>query len=85
MKIVSLFCFGYGLRNLDPDVFEMLMRHVTGAHSASAMRDFHLSLNLEQTAVLLLNHSDQYLDNSPPSPPLTQQQSIDNKLGLMLG
>ena len=40
MKIVSLFCFGYGLRNLDPDVFEMLMRHVTGAHSASAIREF---------------------------------------------
>ena len=47
--------------------------------------NFHLSLNLEQTAVLLLNHSDQYLGNCPPSPPQTQQQSIDNKLGLMLG
>ena len=23
--------------------------------------------------------------NCPPTPPLTQQQSIDNKLGLMLG
>ena len=27
----------------------------------------------------------QYLGNWPPTPTLTQQQSIDNKLGLMLG
>ena len=27
----------------------------------------------------------QYLGNYPPTPPLTQQQSIDSKLGLMLG
>ena len=27
----------------------------------------------------------QYLGNFSPTPPLTQQQSIDNKLGLMLG
>ena len=27
----------------------------------------------------------QYLGNCPPTPPLTQQLSIDNKLGLMLG
>ena len=27
----------------------------------------------------------QYLGNCPPTPPLTQKQSIDNKLGLMLG
>ena len=27
----------------------------------------------------------QYLGNCPLTPPLTQQQSIDNKLGLMLG
>ena len=27
----------------------------------------------------------QYLGNCPPTPPLTQQQSIDSKLGLMLG
>ena len=27
----------------------------------------------------------QYLGNCPPTPPLTQQESIDNKLGLMLG
>ena len=27
----------------------------------------------------------QYLGNCPPTPPLTQQQSIDNNLGLMLG
>ena len=27
----------------------------------------------------------QYLGNCPPTPPLTQQQSIDDKSGLMLG
>ena len=27
----------------------------------------------------------QYLGICPPTPPLTQQQPIDNKLGLMLG
>ena len=27
----------------------------------------------------------QYLGNCPPTPPLTQQQSIDNNLRLMLG
>ena len=27
----------------------------------------------------------QYLSNCSPTPPLTQQQSIDDKLGLMLG
>ena len=26
-----------------------------------------------------------YLGNCPPTPPLTEQQSIDDKLGLMLG
>ena len=26
-----------------------------------------------------------YLGNCPPTPPLTQQQSIENNLGLMLG
>ena len=27
----------------------------------------------------------QYMGNCPPTPPLTQQQPIVNKLGLMLG
>ena len=27
----------------------------------------------------------QYLGNCPPTPPLNQQQSMDNKLRLMLG
>ena len=37
--------------------------------------------------VLNINVLDQYhyLDNCPPTPPLTQQQSIDNKFRLMLG
>ena len=29
--------------------------------------------------------SELYPGNCPPTPPLPQQQSIDNKLGLMLG
>ena len=34
-----------------------------------------------------ISYSDQYqyLGNCPLTPPLTQQKSIDNKLGLMLG
>ena len=42
MEIVSLFCFGDDVRNLDPDVFEMLMRYVTRAHSAGAPREFSI-------------------------------------------
>ena len=34
---------------------------------------------------LLVLDQYQYLGNCPPTPPLTQQQSIDDKLGLMLG
>ena len=41
-----------------------------------------LRLCLQEISILL---RDQYLGNSPPTPPLTQQQSIDNNLGLMLG
>ena len=37
-----------------------------------------------QWAIAASDH-DQYLGNCPPTPPLTQQQSIDNKLRLMLG
>ena len=33
----------------------------------------------------LLRDQYQYLGNCPPTPPLTQHQSIDNKEGLMLG
>ena len=38
-------------------------------------------------SIVIMKYSDQYqyLGNCPPTPPLTQQQSIDNKLGLMLG
>ena len=32
-----------------------------------------------------IDYLDQYLDNCPPTPPLTQQQPIDDNLGLMLG
>ena len=34
-----------------------------------------------------LHHLDQYqyLGNCPPTPPLNQRRSIDNKLGWMLG
>ena len=37
-----------------------------------------------QDAVNLLDQC-QYLSNCAPTPPLTQQSSIDNKLRLMLG
>ena len=33
----------------------------------------------------ILRDQYQYLANRPPTPPLTQQQSIDNNLRLMLG
>ena len=36
------------------------------------------------TQIRLLDQ-DQYLGNCPPTPPQAQQQSIDNKLGLILG
>ena len=32
------------MRNLDPDVFEMLMRYVTRANSAGATREFSIFL-----------------------------------------
>ena len=35
--------------------------------------------------VLGVQYVKQNLGNRPPTLPLTQQQSIDNKLGLMLG
>ena len=43
-----------------------------------------LRLCLQEISILLRDQY-QYLGNSPPTPPLTQQQSIDNNLGLMLG
>ena len=33
---------------------------------------------------LIVPDQYQYLGNCPPTPPLTQQQSIDNNLGLVL-
>ena len=39
----------------------------------------------KQSVELKMWDQYQYLGNCPPTPPLTQQQSIDNKLGLMLG
>ena len=40
MEIVSVFCFGEDVRELDPDVFEMLMRFVTGSQSTCETREF---------------------------------------------
>lgn len=34
MDIVSVFCFGEGIRHLDPKVFEMLMGYVFGTEFA---------------------------------------------------
>ena len=35
-----MFCFGDDVRNLDPDVFEMLMRYVTGARPTRETKEF---------------------------------------------
>ena len=53
----------------------------TALHSFRELQDMYVFF------VILKSISDQYqyLGNCPPTPPLTQQQSIDNKLGLMLG
>ena len=45
----------------------------------------HLGPNVITLRTVITSDQYQYLGNSPPTPPLTQQQSIDNKLGLMLG
>ena len=42
------------------------------------------SISRKSISFLMLDQC-QYLGNCPPTPPLTQQQSIDNNLGLMLG
>ena len=46
-----------------------------------------LNWTVWQPALLSKGTKDQYqyLGNCPPTPPITQQQSTDNKLGLMLG
>ena len=41
--------------------------------------------DVKTNSFITLSDQYQYLDNCPPNPPLTQQQSIDNKLRLMLG
>ena len=48
---------------------------------------FFFTLLATLKSIVIMKYSDQYqyLGNCPPTPPLTQQQSIDNKLGLMLG
>ena len=43
-----------------------------------------LRLCLQEISILVRDQY-QYMGNSPPTPPLTQKQSIDNNLGLMLG
>lgn len=35
-----MFCFGEDVRNLDPDVFEMLMGCVTGSQSTRETKEF---------------------------------------------
>ena len=40
MEIVSVFCFGEDVRNLDADVFEMLMRFVTTSQSTCETKEF---------------------------------------------
>ena len=54
----------------------------TGTHTNWETRPIDTKILQEK-----LDKSDQYqyLGNCPPTPPRTQQQSIDNKSGLMLG
>ena len=44
-----------------------------------------VTVTKETIIAVLLMDQYQYLGNCPPTPPLSQQQSTDNKLGLMLG
>ena len=44
-----------------------------------------LTVTKETIIAVLLMDQYQYLGNCPPTPPLSQQQSTDNKLGVMLG
>ena len=41
--------------------------------------------DVKTNSFITLSDQYQFLDNFSPNPPLTQQQSIDNKLRLMLG
>ena len=45
----------------------------------------HLGPNVITLRIVITSDQYQYRGNFPPTPLLTQQQSIDNKLGLMLG
>ena len=54
----------------------MVLRGRVGHHQQSIKRGGGTTENWDQY---------QYLGNCPPTLPLTQQQSIDNKLRLMLG
>ncbi|XP_022797655.1 E3 ubiquitin-protein ligase rnf213-alpha-like isoform X3 [Stylophora pistillata] len=42
MEIIKVFCLGDDVHNLDADVFEMLMRYVTGTQSTFETREFSL-------------------------------------------
>ena len=50
-------------------------------HSFRELQDMYVFFVILKS----ISNQYQYLGNCPPTPPLTQQQSIDNKLGLMLG
>ena len=54
-------------------------------NKSSVLRDKKLRKKTQKAVLMPLLDQYQYLGNCPPTPPLTQQQSIDNKLGLMLG
>ena len=57
--------------SFDPSQFSSDLMH---------MRSLEILFSLNEE----IEDQYQYLGNYPPTPPLTQQQSIDNKLGLML-
>ena len=58
---------------------------VSGLVETAVDVQFSSSISTDDAAEIGKSDQYQYLGNCPPTPPLTQQQSIDNKSGLMLG
>ena len=58
----------------------MVFRGIGEDQSSQEIRSSYSSTEYKRKA-----DQHQYLGNCPPTPPLTEQQSIDDKLGLMLG
>ena len=65
------------MRNGDRKPQEGILRRTGGDRVSSLPRPPHFTLPYST--------DDKILSNCPPTPPLTQRQSTDNNLGLMLG